>query len=187
MHPQQQPMYPGRTAAEPIEVTFVSDRSTSGALSRVTAVMTWRLRATWIMVTVLPVILLIGGIIRLLAGGSDTDIDILEIFGAFFVVLAFELAVLALVTVWTMIRGNANVRRFARPGTQMWARYTHNALHLRLPQTTDIHLPYSAITHADVFRKVVYLRMSNGKGLPLPRGLAPKAALALMRDGGVRT
>ncbi|WP_280462269.1 hypothetical protein [Nocardia carnea] len=191
MYPGQQPSsrpapgYYGQPAAEPIEVVFVSDNSTARTLSRVTALMTWRLRATWIFIAVLPVLLMIGGILRLLAGGSDTDFDIVEMFGAFFVVLSFELAVFALFTLWTMVRGNANVRRFARSGTQMWVRYTHNAMYLRLPQTVDIDLPYTGIKRADVFRNVVYLRLSNGKGLPLPRALAPKAALALMRDGGV--
>ena len=174
-------------SAEPIEVAFVSDKSTARTLSRVTASMTWRLRATWILIAVLPVLLMIGGTLRLLAGGSDTDFDFLEMVGAFFVVVAFELVVPALATLWTMVRGNANVRRFARTGTQMRARYTHNALYLRLPQTVDIDLAYTGIKNADVFRNVVYLRLSNGKGMPLPRALVPKAAPALMRDGGVHT
>ncbi|MFD4404639.1 hypothetical protein ACFWPH_17970 [Nocardia sp. NPDC058499] len=69
----------------------------------------------------------------------------------------------------------------------MRARYTHNALYLRLPLTVDIDLAYTGIKNADVFRNVVYLRLSNGKGMPLPRALVPKAAPALMRDGGVHT
>ncbi|MFD4404638.1 hypothetical protein ACFWPH_17965 [Nocardia sp. NPDC058499] len=111
------PGYQTQVIPEPNEVTFVSDKSTARALSRVTPLMTWRLRATWILIAVLPVLLMIGGAFRLLAGGSDTDFDVLEMVGAFFVVVAFELVVLAPATLWTMVRGNANVRRFARTCT----------------------------------------------------------------------
>lgn len=192
-HPEQPPQgYPGQgqfaaPAAGPVEVTFVSDQTTARTLGRVTALMNWRLPALWIFVAVLPVILLVRGIFRLLSGGTDTKIDPVEIFGAFFVVLAFELVVLVLLTGWTMVRGNPHIRRYSRPGTQMWARYTHDALYLRLPQSVDMHLPYTNIKRLSVYRDVVYLRKSDGKGFALPRGLASEPALALMRNAGVRT
>ncbi|WP_040789145.1 hypothetical protein [Nocardia paucivorans] len=174
------------SAPGPIEVTHLSDQATGRALSRVTALMTWRLPALWIFVMVLPVLVLLRGTFRLLTRKPDTTVDPSEIFGAFFVVLVFELVILVLVTGWTMVRGNPNVRRYSQPGTQMWARYTHDALHLRLPHTADIHLPYPHIKRLYLFRDVVYLRKNDGKNFALPRTLAPKAALSLMRDAGVR-
>ncbi len=59
-----------------------------------------------------------GGIVQLPADGEDTDLDILQMFGMLRV-LIFEPAVLAPVTLWTMARGDVDVRRPVRSGTQM--------------------------------------------------------------------
>ncbi|WP_459546288.1 hypothetical protein [Nocardia sp. X0981] len=119
----------------PLDVTFVSGNTTSGKLSRVTALMTWRLPAIWIFLAILPVLLLGRGIAKSFSRSAGEEVDSGEFFGAFFVVVAFELVVCVLLTGWGMLRGNANVRRYTRPGTLMAARYGHDAVHLRLPQT----------------------------------------------------
>jgi hypothetical protein len=198
MYPGQQPhpdrparAYPAQArfaapADGPVEVAFVSDQTTARTLSRVTALMNWRLPGLWMFVAALPVVLLVGGIARSLASGTDTEVDLVEVFGAFFVVLAFELVVLVLLTGWTMVRGNPHIRRYSQSGTQMRARYTHDALHLRLPHSVDTHLPYTHIKRLSLHRDTVYLRKSDGKGFALPRALVSEPALALMRNAGVR-
>ncbi len=181
---QQQQFPPGggvQQHGDTIEVTYVCDDRTARRVSRGAALVTFRLPAKWAFLLVLPAFLLIRGTIKLLSDGGHAEIG--EMFGAFFIVLGFELVVVGLATAWQLARVHPKFTAVAGPGHRITARYTRDAM--QLEQTSgQVTNRYADIKKVIVVGDTVFLQPAGTQGFVLPNEVVPEAALARLRGSG---
>lgn len=168
------PSHPGQT----IDVTYVCDENTARRLTRGRALITWRLPSKWGVLLALPAFLLARGTIATMSNGGDANIG--EMLGAFLVVLAFELVVVALITGVQLARVNPAFLAIAGPGQRMSARYTTDAMELH-QSSGQVTNRYVDIKRVIVSGDVVYLQPRGTSGFFVPREIVPAEALARLR------
>ncbi|KAF0845028.1 hypothetical protein [Nocardia caishijiensis] len=174
--PTSQPGSPQPGA--PIDVTYVCDDNTAKRLNRAAALVSFRLPNKWGLLLALPAFMLARGTISVLSDGGEAVIG--EMAGAFFIVVAFELVVIALAVGLQLARVNPKFKAIAGPGHQMRAQYTDDAV--RLWQTTgEVTNRYVDFKRVLTQGDVVFLQPTGTQGFVVPRELVPDAALARLR------
>ncbi|WP_280347845.1 hypothetical protein [Nocardia neocaledoniensis] len=162
----------------PIEATYTCDGDTARRLNRGAALITWRLPAKWGFLLALPAFLLARGTISILSDGGTAVIS--EMAGAFFLVVAFELVVVTVVTGVQLVRVNPKFTAIAGPGHRMSARYTDDTMHLW--QTSgQVSNRYADIKRVITQGDVVFVQPRGTQGFVLPREVVPDAALTRLR------
>ncbi len=184
-YPQQQQGFSGQHGGfaqsrpdQPIDVTYVCDENTARRLTRGRALITWRLPSKWGFLLALPAFLLVRGTIAMTSNGGDAKIG--EMLGAFLVVLAFELVVVALITGVQLARVDPAFLAIAGPGQRMSARYTADAMELH-QSSGQVTNRYVDIKRVIVSGGVVFLQPVGTRGFFVPREIVPDEAVARLR------
>ncbi|MFE3546143.1 hypothetical protein ACFXK0_24540 [Nocardia sp. NPDC059177] len=176
--PNQQPQFGAQQSGATIDVAYVCDDRTARRLSRGAALVTWRLPVKWAILLAIPAFLLVRGTVTSMSKGADAEIG--EMFGAFFIVLGFELVVVGLVTAFQLARVSPKFTAVAGPGHRISAQYTHDTMHLQ--QTSgQVSNRYADIKKVIVVGDTVFLQPTGTQGFMLPNEVVPAAALTRLR------